>query len=124
MCPSRASYNSPASFDFYFLPRFFHGFFLSAYYTSNLGSILTVNLFHAQINTMNDIVSAQLPVMIIDYEMEFLLNLNKELPQEFWSFYAPWIRQYSRSTKQVSIAPLPISSQRITGSSSTNSRNI
>lgn len=68
---------------------FFHGFFLSAYYTSNLGSILTVNLFHAQINTMNDIVSAQLPVMIIDYEMEFLLNLNKELPQEFLELLRP-----------------------------------
>ncbi|EDV55228.1 uncharacterized protein LOC6547412 [Drosophila erecta] len=68
---------------------FFHGFFLSAYYTSNLGSILTVNLFHAQINTMNDIVSAQLPVMIIDYEMDFLLHLNKELPPEFLELLRP-----------------------------------
>ncbi|KAH8400953.1 hypothetical protein KR009_001963 [Drosophila setifemur] len=68
---------------------FFHGFFLSANYTSNLGSILTVNLFHAQINTMDDIVSAQLPVMIIDYELEFLLNLNKELPEEFLKLLRP-----------------------------------
>lgn len=68
---------------------FFHGFFLSASYTSNLGSILTVNLFHAQINTMDDIISAELPVMIIDYEMEFLLNLNKELPEEFLKLLMP-----------------------------------
>ncbi|XP_017050972.1 uncharacterized protein LOC108094736 [Drosophila ficusphila] len=68
---------------------FFHGFFLSAYYTSNLGSILTVNLFHAQINTMDDIISTQLPVMIIDYEMDFLLNLNKELPEEFLKLLRP-----------------------------------
>ncbi|KAH8270783.1 hypothetical protein KR018_001439, partial [Drosophila ironensis] len=68
---------------------FFHGFFLWANYTSNLGSILTVNLFHAQINTMDDIVNAQLPVMIIDYEMEFLLNLNKELPEEFLDLLRP-----------------------------------
>ncbi|XP_016988031.1 uncharacterized protein LOC108050735 [Drosophila rhopaloa] len=68
---------------------FFHGFFLSAYYTSNLGSILTVNLFHAQINSMDDIVSAKLPVMIIDYEMEFLLSLNKELPEDFLQLLRP-----------------------------------
>ncbi|XP_034654828.1 uncharacterized protein LOC117892598 [Drosophila subobscura] len=68
---------------------FFHGFFLSANYTSTLGSILTVNLFHAQINNMDDIVRAQLPVMIIDYEMEFLLEINQELPEEFHKLLRP-----------------------------------
>ncbi|KRF98144.1 uncharacterized protein Dwil_GK27976 [Drosophila willistoni] len=68
---------------------FFYGFFLSANYTSTLGSILTVNLFHAQINTMEDIIRAQLPVMIIDYELEFLLQLHKELPEEFVKLLRP-----------------------------------
>ncbi|XP_017024977.1 uncharacterized protein Ir56c [Drosophila kikkawai] len=88
--PTEGQVQQPCLLRFLLLGTvFFHGFFLSAYYTSNLGSILTVNLFHAQINTMDDIVSAQLPVMIIDYEMEFLLNLNKELPQEFLKLLRP-----------------------------------
>lgn len=68
---------------------FFHGFFLSANYTSTLGSILTVNLFHAQLNTMEDLLKAQLPVMIIDYELEFLLRLHKDLPEEFRALLRP-----------------------------------
>ncbi|XP_032596981.1 uncharacterized protein LOC116805912 [Drosophila grimshawi] len=68
---------------------FFHGFFLSANYTSTLGSILTVNLFHAQLNTMDDIIIAQLPVMIIDYELEFLLQAHTELPVEFSKLLRP-----------------------------------
>ncbi|XP_060658841.1 uncharacterized protein LOC132793164 [Drosophila nasuta] len=68
---------------------FFHGFFLSAYYTSTLGSILTVNLFHAQLNTMDDLVEAQLPVMIIDYELEFLLEMQSDLPTEFRKLLRP-----------------------------------
>lgn len=68
---------------------FFHGFFLSANYTSTLGSILTVNLFHAQLNTMEDLLEAQLPVMIIDYELEFLLRLHEELPDEFHALLRP-----------------------------------
>lgn len=71
------------------LAVFFHGFFLSANYTSTLGSILTVNLFHAQLNTMEDLLRAQLPVMIIDYEMEFLLQLHKELPDAFIQLLRP-----------------------------------
>ncbi|XP_046869093.1 uncharacterized protein LOC124461630 [Drosophila willistoni] len=54
-----------------------------------LGSILTVNLFHAQINTMDDLIRDQLPVMIIDYELEFLLQLHKELPEEFVKLLRP-----------------------------------
>ncbi|KAH8389260.1 hypothetical protein KR200_007046, partial [Drosophila serrata] len=88
--PTEGQVQQPCLLRFLLLGTvFFHGFFLSAYYTSNLGSILTVNLFHAQINTMDDIVSAQLPVMIIDYEMEFLLNLNKELPEDFLKLLRP-----------------------------------
>ncbi|KAH8418377.1 hypothetical protein KR222_004508, partial [Zaprionus bogoriensis] len=68
---------------------FFHGFFLSANYTSTLGSILTVNLFHAQLNTMEDLLQAQLPVMIIDYELEFLLQLHQDLPEEFQALLRP-----------------------------------
>ncbi|XP_017123104.1 uncharacterized protein LOC108143300 [Drosophila elegans] len=88
--PTEGQLQQPSLLRFLLLATvFFHGFFLSAYYTSNLGSILTVNLFHAQINTMDDIVSAQLPVMIIDYELQFLLNLNKELPEEFLKLLRP-----------------------------------
>ncbi|XP_030369192.1 uncharacterized protein LOC115620199 [Scaptodrosophila lebanonensis] len=71
------------------LTVFFHGFFLSVNYTSTLGSILTVNLFHAQLNTLEDIVRAKLPVMIIDYELEFLLSENKELPDDFRDLLLP-----------------------------------
>ncbi|KAI8038572.1 hypothetical protein M5D96_008479 [Drosophila gunungcola] len=88
--PTEGQLQQPCLLRFLLLATvFFHGFFLSAYYTSNLGSILTVNLFHAQINTMDDIVSAQLPIMIIDYELQFLLNLNKELPEEFLKLLRP-----------------------------------
>lgn len=62
---------------------YFHGFFLSAMYTSMLGSFLTVNIFHAQINTLADLLRAQLPVMIIDYELEFLLS-SGQLSEEFF----------------------------------------
>ncbi|XP_017836651.1 uncharacterized protein LOC108595870 [Drosophila busckii] len=80
----------PASLRFLLLLAvFFHGFFLSAQYTSNLGSILAVNLFHAQINTMDDILEAQLPVMIIDYELEFLLQLHEDLPPAFRQLLRP-----------------------------------
>ncbi|KAH8298461.1 hypothetical protein KR044_004034, partial [Drosophila immigrans] len=68
---------------------FFHGFFLSANYTSTLGSILAVNLFHAQLNTMEDLLQAQLPVMVIDYELEFLLQLQSDLPPEFRKLLRP-----------------------------------
>ncbi|KAM8713764.1 hypothetical protein ACLKA7_014002 [Drosophila subpalustris] len=68
---------------------FFHGFFLSANYTSTLGSILTVNLFQSQLNTMEDLLQAQLPVMIIDYELDFLLELHSDLLPEFRSLLRP-----------------------------------
>ncbi|XP_034476080.1 uncharacterized protein LOC117783035 [Drosophila innubila] len=71
------------------LAVFFHGFFLSANYTSTLGSILTVNLFHAQLNTMEDLLQAQLPVMIIDYELEFLLQIYSDLSPEFRNLLRP-----------------------------------
>lgn len=68
---------------------FFHGFFLSANYTSTLGSILAVNLFHAQLNTMDDLLQAQLPVMIIDYELEFLLQIHSDLSPQFRHLLKP-----------------------------------
>ncbi|XP_005181643.2 uncharacterized protein LOC101891809 [Musca domestica] len=67
----------------YYATLFFFSFFLSANYTSYLGSFLTVSLFRAQINTMEDLIQAQLPVMIIDYELEFLLSEGFHMPEEF-----------------------------------------
>ncbi|XP_075167551.1 uncharacterized protein LOC142239645 [Haematobia irritans] len=68
---------------------FFFGFFLSANYTSFLGSFLTVTLFRAQINTMDDIIGVQLPIMIIDYELEFLYSQGYVLPQNFSRLLRP-----------------------------------
>ncbi|XP_073811924.1 uncharacterized protein [Musca autumnalis] len=68
---------------------FFFGFFLSANYTSYLGSFLTVSLFREQINTIDDIVRAQLPVMIVDYELEFLLSEGYQLPADFGKLIRP-----------------------------------
>lgn len=61
----------------------FHGFFLSANYTSLLGSILTVTLFREQINTIQDLVRVNISVMIIDYEYDFLMSGGIILPEDF-----------------------------------------
>ncbi|XP_075167550.1 ionotropic receptor 56c [Haematobia irritans] len=68
---------------------FFFGFFLSANYTSFLGTFLTVTLFRAQINTMDDIIRLQLPIMIIDYELVFLYSQGYILPQNFSQLLRP-----------------------------------
>ncbi|XP_061399983.1 uncharacterized protein LOC133335699 [Musca vetustissima] len=68
---------------------FLFGFYLSAHYTSYLGSFLTVSIFHAQINTLDDVIRAQLPVMIVDYELEFLLSEGYEMPVEFGKLIRP-----------------------------------
>uniref|UniRef100_A0A1I8PMH7 Ionotropic glutamate receptor C-terminal domain-containing protein n=1 Tax=Stomoxys calcitrans TaxID=35570 RepID=A0A1I8PMH7_STOCA len=72
-----------------YLEIFFFGFFLSANYTSFLGSFLTVTLFRAQINSMDDIIKAQLPVMVVDYELEFLYSQGYELPRNFSQLLRP-----------------------------------
>ncbi|XP_058984810.1 uncharacterized protein LOC131805550 [Musca domestica] len=61
----------------------FHGFFLTANYTSLLGSILTVTIFRGQINTMEDLIRANISVMIIDYEYDFLMSGGLNLSQDF-----------------------------------------
>ncbi|XP_067633193.1 uncharacterized protein [Eurosta solidaginis] len=68
-----------------------YGFFLQANYTSLLGSIFTVNLFRAQINTMDDFVNANFAVLIIDYELEFLRSINEsyKLPYNFSRLIVP-----------------------------------
>ncbi|XP_053963916.1 uncharacterized protein LOC128866900 [Anastrepha ludens] len=80
---------APSVLDFLiFTTFFFYGFFLTASYTSLLGSILTVNLFRAQFNTMDDLIKANISVMIIDYELEFLLS-GDEIPQNFSRLIKP-----------------------------------
>ncbi|XP_058984811.1 uncharacterized protein LOC131805551 [Musca domestica] len=62
---------------------FFFGFFITSLYCSYLGSALTVSLFREQINTLEDIIRLQLPIMIIDYELEFLESQGFPLQPEF-----------------------------------------
>ncbi|XP_054088734.1 uncharacterized protein LOC105210763 [Zeugodacus cucurbitae] len=84
------SINAPSIFDFFmFTTIFFYGFFLTANYTSLLGSILTVTLFRAQINTMDDLIASNISVMIINYELEFLRSGGDELPANFSRLLLP-----------------------------------
>ena len=62
---------------------YIQSFFLSTFYTSILGSFLTVNIVRHQINSLKDLIELQLPVMIIDYEWEFLRNAEFRLPRPF-----------------------------------------
>lgn len=68
---------------------YIQSFFLSAFYTSILGSFLAVNIVRNQINSIKDLIELQLPVMIIDYEMEFLLNAEFSLPLNFVRLIKP-----------------------------------
>ncbi|XP_073811927.1 uncharacterized protein [Musca autumnalis] len=80
---SRIIRNPPIMRFLFYAAVWFHGFFLTANYTSLLGSILTVTLFREQINTMEDQIRVNLSVMIIDYEYEFLVKGGLNLPLEF-----------------------------------------
>ncbi|XP_065367248.1 uncharacterized protein Ir56c [Calliphora vicina] len=68
---------------------FFQAFFLSANYTSLLGSILTVTLFREDINTLQDLIKANISTLIIDYEYDFLLTGNLDLPYDFLKLIIP-----------------------------------
>lgn len=68
---------------------FIHSFFLMAFYTSMLGSFLTVTIIQPRINNIDDLVRAHLPVMIIDYELEFLLEQGIHLPLKFLHLLRP-----------------------------------
>ncbi|XP_054739470.1 uncharacterized protein LOC129245378 [Anastrepha obliqua] len=83
-------FGAPSVVDFLiFACIFFYGFFLTSNYTSLLGSIFTVTLFRAQINTMDDLISANISVMIIDYELEFLHSSGEELAENFSRLILP-----------------------------------
>lgn len=68
---------------------FIQSFFLSAFYTSTLGSFLAVSIVRHQINTMAELIEAQLPIMIIDYELKFLLDAQFTLPAKFLQLIRP-----------------------------------
>nr|XP_014085164.2 uncharacterized protein LOC106614130 [Bactrocera oleae] len=81
---------APNALDFFiFTTFFFYGFFLTANYTSLLGSILTVTSFRAQFNTIDDLITANLSVLIIDYELEFLHSGGLRLPANFSRLIQP-----------------------------------
>ncbi|XP_054088733.1 uncharacterized protein LOC128922418 [Zeugodacus cucurbitae] len=83
-------FGAPTLLDFLiFTTIFLYGFFLTANYTSLLGSIFTVTLFRAQINTMDDLIATNISVMIIDYELEFLRSGGDELPANFSRLLMP-----------------------------------
>ncbi|XP_004522972.1 uncharacterized protein LOC101459643 [Ceratitis capitata] len=84
------SFSAPSALEFLiFTTFFFYGFFLTANYTSLLGSILAVTSFRAQFNTMDDLVAANLSVLIIDYELEFLHASDIVLPANFSRLIQP-----------------------------------
>ena len=68
---------------------FFHAFFITANYTSLLGSILTVNILRDQINTLEDLIKANISTLIIDYEFDFLLSSHTDLPFDFLKLIQP-----------------------------------
>ncbi|XP_037814112.1 uncharacterized protein LOC119605217 [Lucilia sericata] len=68
---------------------FFQAFFLSTGYTSLLGSILAVTLFRDEINTLEDLIKANISTLIIDYEYDFLLGGQLNLPYDFLKLITP-----------------------------------
>lgn len=64
-------------------------FFLVAYYTSMLGSFLAVTVIKADVNSIHDVIHAHLPVMIIDYELEFLTEEGYKFPRKFIELLRP-----------------------------------
>ena len=84
------NFKQPAAFKvILYATVFFHGFFISANYTSLLGSILTVNIFREQINTLEDLIKANISTLIIDYEFDFLLSSHKNLSFDFLKLIQP-----------------------------------
>ncbi|XP_036230802.2 uncharacterized protein [Bactrocera oleae] len=83
-------YSAATLLDFLiFSTIYFYGFFLTANYTSLLGSIFTVTLFRTQINTMDELIATNISVMIIDYELEFLLADGDQLSANFSRLLLP-----------------------------------
>ncbi|KAM7343096.1 uncharacterized protein ACRADG_010244 [Cochliomyia hominivorax] len=68
---------------------FVQGFILSAFYTSTLGSFLAVTVIRSQINSLPELIEAQIPIMIIDYELNFLLQAKFSLPDKFLDLIKP-----------------------------------
>ncbi|KAI8128993.1 hypothetical protein CVS40_2052 [Lucilia cuprina] len=87
--PARSIAISHLSSFLYYASIFFFGFFLSAFYTSYLGSFLTVSLFRAQINNIDDLIASNFSVMIIDYELEFLILEGYHGSAEFMQLLMP-----------------------------------
>ncbi|XP_061400019.1 uncharacterized protein LOC133335733 [Musca vetustissima] len=80
---SRTIKNPPVMRFLFYAAVWFHGFFLTANYTSLLGSILTVTIFREQVNTMEDLIRLNISVMIIDYEYDFLMTGKLNLSEDF-----------------------------------------
>uniref|UniRef100_A0A1I8NQI0 Ionotropic glutamate receptor C-terminal domain-containing protein n=1 Tax=Stomoxys calcitrans TaxID=35570 RepID=A0A1I8NQI0_STOCA len=68
---------------------YIQGFLLAAFYTSMLGSFLAVTVIKADVNTIEDVIHDHLPVMIIDYELEFLKAQGIDLPSKFIDLLRP-----------------------------------
>uniref|UniRef100_A0A1I8N6Z1 Ionotropic glutamate receptor C-terminal domain-containing protein n=1 Tax=Musca domestica TaxID=7370 RepID=A0A1I8N6Z1_MUSDO len=64
-----------------FVLLFVFGFLLTNIYLSKMASLLTAYSEPQQINSIEDIIGAQLPIMMMDYEYEVLLSYN--FPQQF-----------------------------------------
>ncbi|XP_075167275.1 uncharacterized protein LOC142239378 [Haematobia irritans] len=68
---------------------FFQGFFIASFYTSTLGSFLAVTKIKSDINNLHDVIHNHLPIMIIDYELDFLISQRFDLPKKFFDLLRP-----------------------------------
>lgn len=70
-----------ARLRFLFILLFIMGFLITNFYMSKMASYLTTPTAQQQIDTVEDVIAANLPIMMMEYEYEKLKNMN--YPQKF-----------------------------------------
>uniref|UniRef100_A0A1I8Q8F0 Ionotropic glutamate receptor C-terminal domain-containing protein n=1 Tax=Stomoxys calcitrans TaxID=35570 RepID=A0A1I8Q8F0_STOCA len=72
---------------FLFVLLFIMGFFITNLYLTKMASFLTASPEVPQINTVQDVIDAKLPIMIANYEYDIMMSNN--FPAEFMALMVP-----------------------------------
>ncbi|XP_013098187.1 uncharacterized protein LOC106081045 [Stomoxys calcitrans] len=72
---------------FLFVLLFIMGFFITNLYLTKMASFLTASPEVPQINTVQDVIDAKLPIMVANYEYEIMMSKN--FPAEFIALLVP-----------------------------------
>uniref|UniRef100_A0A1I8QC29 Ionotropic glutamate receptor C-terminal domain-containing protein n=1 Tax=Stomoxys calcitrans TaxID=35570 RepID=A0A1I8QC29_STOCA len=85
--PMRILNVSSARIRFLFVLLFIMGFFITNLYLTKMASFLTASPEVPQINTVQDVIDAKLPIMIATHEYEIMMSKN--FPAEFMALMVP-----------------------------------